>query len=156
MLEPFDDEGRGLAFVGDFEEARLADLCAAAKRAASAVKPFELRFAGVGAFPKPESPRVVFLGSTDEPKGSISKLHDLLEAELVDMGLPRDGQRFKPHLTLARVRAQDKIGELTEVISRFNDFEAGVSLVEEMSVYLSELTSSGPVYTRACRVDLCG
>lgn len=135
-------------FIGDWEENRLAELCAAVSRATAGVAPFAVRFAGLGAFPNPARPRVIFLDCQGDPPDAFARLHQAVEAELEGLGLPRDSRGFRPHLTLARVKGPPS-SDLPEVLGRFADFEAGEGWAEDLGVYLSELTSRGPIHTRA-------
>jgi 2'-5' RNA ligase len=105
-----------LCFVGDVPEALLAErkgaLDAALARAAAAAAPLALCVEGSGAFPDARRARVLWAGVVDDPRagrpGALAALQRDLARELAAAGLaPLDGGRpFRPHLTLARPRAQ--------------------------------------------------
>jgi RNA 2',3'-cyclic 3'-phosphodiesterase len=77
-------------------EARLRDVAAASR-------PFVLRLEGIGAFPSPARPRVVWIGVT-QGRAEVEELARRVRAALApEFGPDRD--RFVPHLTLARVRS---------------------------------------------------
>jgi 2'-5' RNA ligase len=141
-------------FIGDWDEGALADLCAAVGRAAATVAPFEYTLGGIGAFPNLSRPHVVFLGGSDRPEGSFRRLHEAVETELEALGIRPEGRGFKPHLTLARVKADRAPADLGDTLRRFADFEAGTADASELAVVLSDLTRDGPVYTRAGTLPL--
>src|SRR5258708_7096553 len=51
-----------LAFLGDVETVKLASLTADVKTAVSEQGPFDLTWGGLGCFPTPSRPRIVWLG----------------------------------------------------------------------------------------------
>src|SRR5438270_13851782 len=53
-----------LAFLGDVRNRDLNELCLAVGSAAEAFAPLELRLEGLGSFPSPRKPRVVWAGVT--------------------------------------------------------------------------------------------
>ena len=60
-----------LAFLGDVPDTDLNTVCKAVAQACGPVPPFELRLEGVGAFPSPAKPRVLWAGlQTPEPTGA--------------------------------------------------------------------------------------
>jgi len=92
-----------LKFVGDADETGVAALADAAERLAAAHKPFELTLEGIGAFPNFRRPRVVWLGVEGEPR--LELLHHDVEVAAADLGYEVEGRPYRPHVTLARVRA---------------------------------------------------
>lgn len=92
-----------LKFLGEGDESRVAALIVAADRVAAAHRPFEMDLGGVGAFPNFRRPRVVWLGVAREPR--LELLHHDVELAAADLGYEVEGRPFRPHVTLARVRA---------------------------------------------------
>ncbi|MHC5038226.1 MAG: RNA 2',3'-cyclic phosphodiesterase [Planctomycetota bacterium] len=144
-----------LKFIGEWEENRLAELCEAAERAASASPPFPIHYAGIGAFPGLRKPRVIYLAGEGDPPQALSVLHGALEQELEGLGIPRESRIFRPHITLARVKGPPG-RELADTVSRFSSFAAGEGVAEEVIVFLSELRPGGPLYTRVGGAPLGG
>jgi len=73
------------------------------REVAVASRPFVLRLEGIGAFPSPARPRVVWIGVT-QGRTEIEELAGRVRAALApEFGTERE--RFVPHLTLARVRS---------------------------------------------------
>ena len=70
--------------------------------------PFSISLSGVGVFPKPNNPRVVWVGTND----GISKLEELvvnIQKKLLCFGFSPD-KKFKPHVTIFRIK--NKIGNI--------------------------------------------
>jgi RNA 2',3'-cyclic 3'-phosphodiesterase len=143
-----------IKFIGDWEEGALADLCAAVGRAAASVPAFGFTLGGVGAFPNASRPHVVYISCSDDPPGSFRALHEAVETELLPLGIRREGRVFKPHLTLARVKEGRDRPDLEDALHRFADYEGGGAEASELAVVLSDLTSGGPIYTRAGTLPL--
>ncbi|MHC4601289.1 MAG: RNA 2',3'-cyclic phosphodiesterase [Planctomycetota bacterium] len=142
-------------FVGEWGEDRLAELCAAARRAAAKVKPFPLLFRGVDAFPHVRRPRVIVLHCESAPDGALGELHRALEGELAGVGIRPEGRPFKPHLTVARVKGRAG-KDLAAGLRSLSGFLGGEGEAEALGVFLSELTPGGPIYTKADLAPLGG
>ncbi|MGL4514500.1 MAG: RNA 2',3'-cyclic phosphodiesterase [Lacipirellulaceae bacterium] len=144
-----------LAFLGELADREVSDACAAVEWAARANEPFEVRLAGVGAFPDLTAPRAVWLGVT-EGAGALVRLQADVEEAVADF-LPRGPKNeFRPHLTLARLArsAFAASGQLQQVLAGLGDHDAGVSWVDSVTVFASELRRSGPEYTVLARSPL--
>lgn len=93
-----------LKFFGGVEPERAGALSDALTRAAANARPFALSLETTGVFPTPARPAVLWLGLTDQT-GELSRLHARLEDECATADFPRERRPFRPHVTLARVRA---------------------------------------------------
>jgi 2'-5' RNA ligase len=95
-----------LAFLG---EQPGADEALAAGVSLREVPAFELVLSGVGAFPSTMRPRVLWIGVTGggaELVAAAEKLRTALEHR----GFKLEERKFRPHLTLGRVRPQGERG----------------------------------------------
>jgi 2'-5' RNA ligase len=80
-----------------------------------------------------------------------------VEAALGEIGFRIERRRFRPHLTIGRVRqGPDGMDELAELIRQNADFDGGMSTVYETAVLTSELTREGPVYELLAHAQLGG
>lgn len=131
-----------LQFLGEVPGDGIPQVISALKTVAFA--PFEMEIMGVGAFPGPESPRVIWIG-TDQAGGE--KMRDLarkVKNVLGPLGFRRDGA-FKAHMTILRIK--NKIRDITEDLNRFGGTKFGRITVSEMQLKQSRLGPSGPVYS---------
>jgi 2'-5' RNA ligase len=144
-----------LLFLGEVDEIELVSVCRAVKEVAGREPPFPLRVSGVGAFPTPRRPKVVWAGVTDGA-AELQRLYGLLEERLLALGCYRKEERgYTPHLTLGRVGAEGGpalAGELPKLLA----WDGGRTVADEVLVFGSELTRSGPVYTVLGRCELKG
>ncbi len=105
--------------------------------------PFDIDFEGVGAFPKPRFPRVVWVGT----KGGAEKLVALaksVEDRLGPLGFYSD-KPFKPHITIFRIK--NRVGDITDKLAKHADEKFGIQQVNEIKFKKSVLTPRGPVYS---------
>ncbi len=89
-----------LAFLGETE--RFDDACAAAA-AVSDLPAFDLAIGGGGAFPSPSRPRVLWLAVT-EGAAPLCAVAEKLAAGLRERNFALEDRKFRPHLTLGRVK----------------------------------------------------
>jgi len=78
--------------------------------------PFDVRLHGVGAFPNPRYPRVVWAGIT-QGADQLRSIFEQLEPKLLGLGFAPDSKGFSPHLTIARVRSGRNRVELATCLS---------------------------------------
>jgi 2'-5' RNA ligase len=94
-----------LAFLAEVEERRVDELTERLTRAAARRTPFETALAGGGAFPNPARARVLWAGLDLDDAGhtELDRLAAGCRAAANRAGIAVDGQRFRPHVTLARI-----------------------------------------------------
>ncbi|HOP74088.1 MAG TPA: RNA 2',3'-cyclic phosphodiesterase [Bacillota bacterium] len=137
-----------LRFLGEVADERVAGLKEDLKRAAMSCRPFLLTLGKTGFFPNAYSPRVVWLGVKQGAK-ELTHLATMVQSVGMDWGLEPSGQRFQPHLTIARVvrgvRPVFAPGEKTHFNSETS--VASFSLIE------SRLQPGGSVYRTIADFD---
>lgn len=95
-----------LHFLGETEPERAELLRLALGSVVARHAAFELRTGGLGVFPSPRRPRVIWLG-LDGPGDLLAGLHRDIGEVLRGLGFQTETGRLRPHLTLGRVRAAD-------------------------------------------------
>ncbi len=105
--------------------------------------PFSVGFVGVGVFPKPRSPRVIWIG-TNEGADELEKLAEIIRIKLSQLGFQPD-KKFKPHVTIFRVKK--KIENVSNELQKFSTHYFGKQIISEVKLKKSELTPNGPIYT---------
>lgn len=138
-----------LKFLGEVGDARVRELSRAACAAAEGFGQFRLSVEEAGTFPPRGAARVLWLGVRDE-SGDLARLQRRLEEECEAAGFPREPRAFKPHLTLARLRAPKDAHALSEAHRR-STFGPHAFHVSELVVMRSELWPGGSRYTPLSR-----
>lgn len=92
-----------LAFSSNVPDRSYDDLVARLTRAAAKRSPMEARIAGGGAFPNVARAKVLFAGVENESGEELRRAATGARAALAKAGAEVDGQRFRAHLTLARM-----------------------------------------------------
>ena len=142
-------------FIGDLPEEKLPAAQSLIQDVLKGISPFTISVEGLGIFPNPDRPRVIWLGiQGGEP---LVTIHKSLDQTLTDIGVKPDKRDFHPHLTLGRVRRnvpRDEIKAIGETLSQFRVDSLGSAIIDQITLYESELTRQGPIYTSRCVVSL--
>jgi len=104
---------------------------------------FSISFASIGVFPKPNFPRIIWIG-TNDGVSELEKLAEMIRSKLSHLGFSPD-KKFKPHVTIFRVK--NKIEDISDKLEKFSSYYFGKQTVSEIKLKKSELTSTGPIYT---------
>ncbi|KEQ56577.1 2'-5' RNA ligase protein [Marine Group I thaumarchaeote SCGC AAA799-E16] len=105
---------------------------------------FTINLKGVGAFPKPRFPRVVWIGTDKEGGENLIELAKKVQNVLKPLGLISD-KPFKPHITVFRIKK--KIGDITKELNKQRLADFGIQKISSIKLKKSELTSNGPIYS---------
>jgi 2'-5' RNA ligase len=146
-----------LKFLGDTPSGRIGDIHAVMKEAVRGDSAFPIAASGLGCFPNPNRPRVIWAGL--RKSAELADLQHRLEKGLAEIGFPRESRAFSPHLTLGRVRdglPPDTLRRIgTALTDAPPDEEIGMR-VEAIHLFRSVLRPSGAEYTRLHSVPLSG
>lgn len=130
-----------LRFIGEVPESDADDI----HTALSGVRfdAFQLALAGVGHFGKLRKARSLWAGI--EPADPVRHLHAKIESAVVRAGFPPEERRFRPHVTLARIKGETG-HHLANFLSEHGDFRSPAFDVAAFHLFRSQLTRSGPIY----------
>lgn len=143
-----------LLFLGEVDDRELPSVCRAVAASCKQLMPFTIDIEGVGCFPNPRRPRILWIG-VGEGAEELVTLHDALEAPLLDLGCyRREERKYTPHLTLGRVKSDRPSDDLAGILAKQTAWHGGTVPVDEVLVMSSELRSSGPVYAVLSRAPL--
>ena len=92
-----------LKFMGDIPASTLERVLEALPQVTASFSLFEISMSGLGVFPNPRRPRVLWAG-LDGDLATLSALQIAVDQAVEKLGLPKDDRPFSPHLTLGRVR----------------------------------------------------
>ncbi len=164
-------------FLGDTDVGLVARIVDSAASSLKSARPFRLEAGGLGFFPGPANPRVLWAGLKVEvcpeqetggrgvpssfgvaaPGGvgacPLENLVLTVGDAMAGLGFPPEGRRFFPHLTLARIKSN-----APGLIGIVEAEAAGAEMlgsfnVSSVDLMHSDLTPGGPVYTllASCR-----
>ena len=105
---------------------------------------FSVNLKGIGAFPKPKFPRVIWIGTDENGGNMLIQLSKKVEKVLEPLGFFSD-KPFKPHITVFRIKK--KIGDITKELDRQKMIDFGIQEVTNIKLKKSELTPNGPIYS---------
>lgn len=133
-----------LKFLGEVSETQVAEADSRLKRAPP--RRVEVELKGVGAFPDPSRPAVVWAGVAPSDEGLVSPIAEFVARNLEGIG-ETDDRPFKAHITLARVRSRRDVAGLAAVIRNNVGKSFGRVALSTLKLKESKLTPQGPVYT---------
>jgi len=130
-----------LKFIGEVESSRLLDIHESL--GVISHPRFSISLKGVGTFPPRGTPRVLWAGIT--PVENVTRLRRTIENKLAEISIPKEGKKYSPHITLARLR-NSPIKQLQQFLAGNAFLETPEFEVENFSLYSSQLTSKGAIH----------
>jgi len=112
---------------------------------------FKVSFQGLGVFPKPKFPRVIWIGTDDKGGEKLVELAKKVEKVLEPLGFKSD-KPFRPHVTIFRIKS--KIGDITKDLEELKNLDFGIQEIKNFKFKQSVLQHSGPVYSDIKVVEL--
>lgn len=140
-----------IKFLGPVSAERLEEVRRATSRALAAFPAFSVGVRGVGVFPTPRRPRVVWVGLVS---GELVDLAKRTETALEPLGFARERRPYKPHVTLGRVAGPRGWAVLEERLKEHGSDEFGCCDVDRLIAFRSDLKRGGAIYTKIWNVPL--
>jgi len=129
-----------LHFLGSQDQGRIEQISEVLNEWVAQFPVLDLKLGQLGVFPYLDRPRVIYLELKERKGEALKSLQKNLGEELEKLDIDVDHRPWRPHVTLARIKALVKI-ELPEV--NFNNLEFKVDKVDLME---SDLQPQGPNY----------
>ncbi|MGQ9628137.1 MAG: RNA 2',3'-cyclic phosphodiesterase [Anaerolineae bacterium] len=145
-----------LKFLGEVPAVKMESIRQALERAVGSVAPFSLSCGGLGCFPNPKRPRVIWVG-VEEKTGRLSWMQQAVEAALSPLGYRPEARPFHPHLTLGRVQSRVGAADLrrmSELMASVKVGHIGEMEARYISLMRSDLHPEGAIYTQLAQVNL--
>lgn len=136
-----------LKFFGAISSEKLAQASQIILPIVAHCQPFSITISGLGSFPSPNRPRVIWLG-INKGNREIALLQKEIEEKLLAGGFPAEERAFTPHLTMGRVRSGRNLSELQRCLVGNQNWEVGTFETQEIVLFKSDLKPTGAVYTR--------
>jgi 2'-5' RNA ligase len=142
-----------LRFYGEVPRERADAIIESLDFAVAGIGAISLAFAGFGAFPAQDRPRVLWAGI--EAPSTLEILQDRIETRAEALGFASEGVIFRPHVTIGRVREGERIVR-AEAARLFATPLADQFLADEVVLYESVPGPGGAVYTPLHQAGLRG
>jgi 2'-5' RNA ligase len=140
-----------LRFIGEVSTPEARDIDGAL--AGVGGEPFPVEIAGVGQFGDRRQARMLWVGVRQNPP--LAALRGRIESALVRAGLPPETRKFRPHVTLARLKGAplDRVGQF---MAAYGDFALPPFAVNHFTLYSSFRAHEHAQYTPEVEYPLDG
>lgn len=147
-----------LAFLAKVEERRLDELADRLARAAARRTSFETAIGGGGAFPNVARARVLWAGLDldDAGRTELDRLATGCRAAAGRAGIAVDGQRFRPHVTVARIGHPVELTDWVRLLDGYAGPRWVVDRVTLVASHLGEGPRGRPRYEEIGEFELGG
>jgi RNA 2',3'-cyclic 3'-phosphodiesterase len=146
---PLENMHLTLKFLGDVAPSNMDMLSQMLRAETELFHCFELHLNGLGSFPSPKRPRVIYIGI--QAPAMLESLQRGIESASHRLGYESDERSFSPHLTLGRVKQNVTAIEQQMIRRALEDTKIdslGTARVDSVQLIKSDLKPTGSVYTR--------
>ncbi len=138
-----------LKFLGDISPAGVSLIEQILTTEATQFNAFDVQVEGLGCYPNPKRPRVLWVGLKAPPE--LASLQRAIEAGAARLGYESEERGFSPHLTIGRVRQNVSSGDIQKIRTALEKNPIGPlgnARVSAVHLFKSELRPEGSIYTR--------
>lgn len=145
-----------LAFLDAVPDRAVDDLVAALVRGAGRRTPFATSILGGGAFPDPAHAKVLYagLGLGADARTELDRLATGARAAAGRTGLAVDGQRFRPHVTIARLGRPEEVTRWVRILDAYAGPAWSVDAITLVASHLGEGPRGRPRYETVAEITL--
>lgn len=144
-----------LAFLPEVTDRVVDGLAEGLEAAAARRTPMDLRLAGAGAFPGPWAAKVLWMGV----RGDVDELDRLsvnVRNAAQHAGATPDGQAFRPHLTVSRLRSVQEQTKWVRILDTYNGPQWVADEIVLVASFLREGPNGRPRYETVASARLRG
>ncbi len=131
-------------FLGDVNERILEDIYTSVVGVTIEHTPFAISFKEAEMIPNPERPRLIWYDMKDETDSAAQLFKDV-DMALYDLGFSKEKRPLALHTTIGRIKFVRNI-EWEKISSNLIPVDDIVQC-NELTLFKSQLTSSGPIYS---------
>ncbi len=133
-----------LKFLGDIDSSQPPIIAKELENSIGGLRPFDLLFVSLGAFPSIVRPRVVWIGT--QQNEHVPAIQGRVERVCESFGFAKEDRPFHAHVTLGRVKGDRNLDRLTAKLKSIT-FKPLIARCSEIHIIRSELKPTGSVYT---------
>lgn len=145
-----------LKFLGDIDDERLDKIKTILEDTVENKNTYLLRLSSIGAYPKINYPRVIWIGA-EEGDNQTQEIAKILEEKISKIGIPKETRPYSSHITIGRVRSslnrQKLVWNLCALENKLSE-ENLEFWVNKITLFKSTLTPKGPIYEVLKEVNL--
>jgi 2'-5' RNA ligase len=134
-----------LKFLGEVDPAIIPQLAGSFENLSQSERRFTLKLQGLGCFPNPRNPRVIWCGVAGEIE-RLATLQQKVETACGAFGFVPEDRAFRPHLTLGRVTGKRNLQPIMDYIKIGSDLECSFQ-ANHFNIYRSILKPQGAEYS---------
>jgi len=145
-------------FLGDVPQERIPEICELAEAATAAAALGDSVTFTIGPLvctPAGGRARMIWApvrGGNDK----LASLHAAMNGVLAPAGLRSEKRPFKGHVTVARIKLASDTKSVRRAVGDLPQDDFGTVQAAELTLYSSELTPQGPIYTPLAGIPLAG
>lgn len=141
--EPVEKLHLTLKFIGDTKVSLIPEIEAKLGSIAEKFDPVDMEFNNFGLFYRNNQPSILWAGF--KQNHNIEELVTRVEDSLTEIGINKENRKYKPHLTMLRVKGKENYDRLEEFKQYMIDDLSFSG--NKITLFKSELLKSGSVYT---------
>jgi 2'-5' RNA ligase len=152
---PMENMHLTMKFLGDVSPANVEMLSQMLRAEADLFQCFDLRLSGLGSYPNPKRPRVLYIGI--QAPATLESLQRGIDSASHRLGYESEERGFSPHLTIGRVKQNVTATEqqtIRRALEETRIDSLGTARVDSVHLYKSDLKPTGSVYTRMYSAQL--
>lgn len=142
-----------LKFLGEVPDDRLGEIGRALEGSLHGAHAFALTLQGMGAFPSPSRPRIVWVG-VGAGKEELCDLARRSEHAMESVGFPPEERPFAAHVTVKRVRPGSDLSPVKALLERYRETVFASGWVRAVELKQSELLAQGARHTTLLNLPL--
>jgi 2'-5' RNA ligase len=151
---PTDNYHITLKFLGNMEENRANSIIKSFNELEVDLPKVPVTIKGLGAFPRVKNASVIWIGIEGD-SAALSGINVRIEEYCAGLGFEKDERKFRPHLTIARVRKGKRPdSKIEEYIEENRDTEFIQTVFNRIVLFESVLKEKGPLYTELISREL--
>jgi len=137
-----------LKFLGERDDKKLEKIKQILEEVAKNISPFRIRLFSLGAFPKINFPKVIWVG-IDKGDNETIEIAKELEERIAQLGIPKEDRPFSSHITIGRMKSPLNRERLIQNLQELENSLGEQNLefvVTKITLFKSTLTPKGPIY----------
>ena len=136
-----------LKFLGEIDDKKIDKIIKIIDDTAKEKNKFQIRISSLGAFPKVDFPRVIWVG-VDTGDKETKEIAEGLEEKIAKIGIPKEDRPFSSHITIGRTKSSLNREGLVQDLKDKAELGGGKLnfYVTKITLFKSTLTPKGPIY----------